>query len=95
MFAEYTVRFDGDEIPAQTVRSGQKVTPVDDPVREGYVFAGWYQDANLTQPWDLEQDKVQSDLTLYAAWDRDTGDEITVEGNDKDFSALRTPGSQE
>ena len=41
MFAEYTVRFDGDEIPAQTVRSGQKVTPVDDPVREGYVFAGW------------------------------------------------------
>ena len=95
MFAEYTVRFDGDEIPAQTVRSGQKVTPVDDPVREGYVFAGWYQDANLTQPWDLEQDKIQSDLTLYAAWDRDTGDEITVEGNDKDFSALRTPGSQE
>lgn len=95
MFAEYTVRFDGDEIPAQTVRSGQKVTPVDDPVREGYVFAGWYQDAALTQPWNLESDKVKSDLTLYAAWDRDTGDEITVEGNDKDFSALRTPGSQE
>lgn len=34
-------------------------------------------------------------LTLYALWDAETSDEIQTSGNDKDFSALRTPGSQE
>ena len=97
LFATYTVSFDvpGQTIPSQTVRSGQKVAPVEVQEPEGYVFEGWYQDENLTQPWNLETDKVRSDMTLYPAWDRDTGDEITVEGNDKDFSDLRTPGSQE
>ena len=40
------------------------------PVREGYIFEGWYKDENLTDPWDSASDKVKSDLTLYAAWDR-------------------------
>lgn len=99
MFAEYTVQFDcgrmGGDIPAQTVKSGQLAQPVQAPTQEGYIFEGWYQDKALTQPWDLEKDKVRSDLTLYASWDRDTGDEMSDSDNDKDFSELKTPGSQE
>ena len=82
------------DLDAVTVKSGQTVSAAD-PSREGYVFDGWYTDANLTEAWDIGTDKVKSDLNLYAAWDRDTGDTIQEPGNDKDFSKLRTPGSQE
>ncbi len=84
---EYIVQFEcgaGSSISAQTVRHGKTISSAEVPTREGYVFEGWYQDANLTKAWDARKDKVQSDLTLYASWDRN-----------KDFSGLRTPGSQE
>ena len=74
--------------------SSAKAIAEETPVREGYVFEGWFKDENLTDPWDAASDKVKSDLTLYAAWDKDTGDSIQEPGNDKDFSRLRTPGSQ-
>ncbi len=38
------------------------------PVREGYVFGGWYYDAELTKPMKLYKDIFTSDLTLYAKW---------------------------
>ena len=72
--------------------SSAKAIAEETPAREGYVFEGWYKDENLTEPWNAASDKVKSDLTLYAAWDRDTGDSIQEPGNDKDFSRLRTPG---
>ena len=97
--AEYTIRFDGSSIGAtyadQTVRSGKTITLSEQPSRDGYLFIGWFQDAGLTQPWDLSKDKVRSDMTLYAGWDKDTGDTVSNPGNDKDFSGLRSPGSQE
>lgn len=97
---QYTVRFEGNyygsqEMASVTVTSGKKLTQVDTPVREGYVFLGWYTDAGLTNAWDLQKDKVKSDMTLYAAWDKDTGDSFAHPTDDKDFSSLRTPGSQE
>ncbi len=95
---EYTVQFEcgaGNAISSQTVRHGKTIDATAAPTREGYVFEGWYQDAGLTKPWDAKKDKVQSELTLYASWDKADGGEISVSGNDKDFSGLRTPGSQE
>lgn len=38
-----------------------------DPVREGFTFAGWYTDENLTEAMDWTLG-VKKDLTLYAAW---------------------------
>ena len=56
------------------VALGDVVTPatVDDPVKEGYVFAGWYEDAAFKTPFDLDafiarQDK--DDITVYARFD--------------------------
>ena len=83
-----------EDLGTVSVSSG-KTLQAETPVREGYVFDGWYTDENLTEAWDTGTDKVKSDMTLYAAWDRDTGDTIQEGGNDKDFSRLRTPGSQE
>ncbi len=90
--AQYTVTFEDGS--TQIISSGKDIDPSAIPAKEGYVFAGWYQDRNLTKPFG-ESDKARSDMTLYAAWDKDTGDTISETGNDKDFSSLRTPGSQE
>ena len=96
---QYTVSFDaksaGVTLDPQTVGSGKKVTAPAEPKKDGYLFLGWFQDAGLTQPWDVSKDKVKSDMTLYAGWDKDTGDTVSNPGNDKDFSGLRSPGSQE
>ena len=96
----YTVSFDGNYYGCEayddvTVDGGRKLEAPADPVREGYVFLGWYQDAAMTVKWDFEKSKVQSDITLYALWDRDTGDAVSEPGGDKDFSTLKTAGSQE
>lgn len=39
-----------------------------DPVKEGYVFSGWYQDDALTLPWDFAT-PLEKGLTLYAKWE--------------------------
>ena len=97
--AEYAVSFDaasaGTAIESQTVRSGKKLTAPAEPAKEGYNFIGWFKDAGLTESFDPAKDKVQGDMTLYAGWDRDTKDAPSNPGGDKDFSSLRTAGSQE
>lgn len=96
----YTVSFEGNyeggqEIADVTVTSGKKLPQLEPPTRDGYVFLGWYTDAGLTTAWDLQKDKVKANMTLYAGWDKDTGDSFATSTDDKDFSSLRTPGSQE
>lgn len=40
------------------------------PVKEGWVFTGWYSDPACTQKWDLEKDTVTGSMTLYAVWQK-------------------------
>ena len=46
---------------------GDKLTKPEDPVKDGYTFAGWYKDSACTQPWDFETG-IPGDMTLYAKW---------------------------
>ena len=66
--ATYTVTFNtdgGSAIEAQTVASGEVVTPPTVPTKEGYTFAGWYlEDA----PYNFET-PVTADITLVAKWE--------------------------
>ena len=39
------------------------------PTEAGYVFTGWYTDAQCTTPWNFGTDIVPDDMTLYAGWD--------------------------
>ena len=51
------------------VKVGSSITkPNPDPTAEGYRFDGWYQDAVCTKAWNFDTDIVQSDITLYAKW---------------------------
>ena len=98
--ADCTVSFDaasaGTEIASQTVKEGEKLTAPAAPVRDGYTFIGWFKDAGLTEGFDPAKDKVESSMTLYAGWDKaDGAGEYASSVSDKDFSSLRTPGSQE
>lgn len=98
--SEYTVTFDtncgaDDMVSSQTVSAGEAIADSERPMRDGYVFLGWFQDAGLTQAWGADKDKVRSDMTLYAGWDKDTGDSITNPENDKEFLDLTSPESQE
>ncbi|MCF0258903.1 MAG: BspA family leucine-rich repeat surface protein [Erysipelotrichaceae bacterium] len=42
------------------------------PVKEGCTFAGWYTDSACTQRANM-QITMESDITLYAAWIKDSG----------------------
>lgn len=38
------------------------------PTRTGYVFGGWYKEANCLNSWDFITSTVTSDTSLYAQW---------------------------
>ena len=40
------------------------------PTKDGYTFAGWYLDAGLTRAFSFVQDMIESDMTLYAKWEK-------------------------
>ena len=66
----HTVTFntgEGSTVDSQVVADGAKATKPADPTRDGYVFAGWYADADLKSPYDFSA-SVTKDLTLYAKW---------------------------
>lgn len=66
----HTVTFntgEGSAVDSQFVADGAKATKPADPTRDGYVFAGWYADADLKSPYDFSA-SVTKDLTLYAKW---------------------------
>ena len=47
--------------------AGDKLTKPEDPVKDGYTFAGWHKDTACTQAWDFN-DGIPGDMTLYAKW---------------------------
>ena len=79
----FTVFFDsngGSSVESQKVTRDGKAERPDDPTREGYNFAGWYRDQELTSEYDFDT-PVTADITLYARWvaaEKMRGD-VTVE----------------
>lgn len=68
----YTVSFDtsgGTEIGSQKLRYGNFVEMPEEPMRQGYTFAGWYYEGHENDTWDFSTDKVGGDLTLIARWE--------------------------
>lgn len=61
------------ELGPLIVASGTLLQPVETPIRAGHRFAGWYKDADFTQPWDFDSDVVNGNMTLFARWVRAGG----------------------
>ncbi|MBO7516028.1 MAG: InlB B-repeat-containing protein, partial [Lachnospiraceae bacterium] len=56
----------GDSIPSERVLDGDYCSRPT-PTREGYVFQGWYTNAELTRYYSGSE--VHENLDLYAKWD--------------------------
>ena len=82
----YTVNFNvdgGSEVAAQTVLNGKGATKPADPTRTGFVFVGWYADAEFKTAYAFGATPVTADTTIYARWIAETvtGKEFTVQLN--------------
>ena len=52
-----------------TVNYGDTVTRPEDPTANNKVFTGWYEDENLTIPFDFDKPiESTENITVYAAW---------------------------
>ena len=68
----YTVTFDsqgGSKIPEKIVDENENLDEkqLEIPEKDGFIFEGWYKEANCINPWNFE-DSVTKDITLYAKW---------------------------
>ncbi|VEU80330.1 InlB B-repeat-containing protein [Haploplasma axanthum] len=55
-----------------------------EPYKENYQFVGWYTDQALTQRYDFDE-KIVSDLVLYAKWNRLLTVTYVIEGDRTDI----------
>ena len=71
----FTITFDsngGSDIAPQNQMYGDLLDVPDDPTREGYEFSGWYLDPACDEMWDEDTDIIETDITLYAGWDKNS-----------------------
>jgi len=61
----------GSTVPAQLVLPDTTVTKPDDPVKELFLFDGWFTESTHVTEWDFEVDVVTANIVLYAKWDFD------------------------
>ena len=72
--ATATVNFDlqGGEgnFPNQIVNVGGYATrPSEEPIKEGFIFLGWYTESQEGQPFDFETLTIYANTTVYAIWE--------------------------
>ncbi len=77
------VKFDNNyagsgETETQSVKLGENAIQPDAPERDGYIFTGWYTDSACGGESYEFSEPVVNDLTLYAGWEEDTGDNVTI-----------------
>ena len=69
----FTITFDskgGADVPSHNQMYGQLLEVPEPPTREGYVFTGWYTDTACYELWDVQEDTIEADMTLYAGWEK-------------------------
>jgi uncharacterized repeat protein (TIGR02543 family) len=68
----YPVAFEtegGSAVDTQQVEAGGLVEKPANPMRSGYIFAGWYQNSGHTIPWIFSSHRVASGgVKIYARW---------------------------
>ena len=69
----FTITFDsrgGTDVPAQNQMYGELLDVPETPTREGYLFTGWYKDYACFEQWNVETETIETDITLYAGWEK-------------------------
>lgn len=70
--SKYEVSFYNDSslIDKKTVKHGKTVVRIDDPVKEGFNFVGWYTEKELINPFNFNN-PITKNISLYAKFSRD------------------------
>ena len=82
----YKVTFisDGKTVYESLFAAGSKLSKPKLAPREDYTFEGWYSDKNFVNAWNFETDVVTANVTLYAKWTTESGNDfiemVFVEG---------------
>lgn len=69
----FAITFDsrgGTDVATVNQMYGELLDEPEAPSREGYLFTGWYTDSGCYEQWDASNDTIQSDMTLYAGWQK-------------------------
>lgn len=87
---KFTVKFmaDGVEVDSKSVVENDFVTLPNDPEKEGYIFLGWFSDAECTQKFNQLATLITADITLYAGWEREIPPTYPVLTHNQDFTTI-------
>ena len=69
---KYVVSFEtygGTKIDSQIVEYKNKAEKPSDPIKEGYIFKGWYKDSDLLVEFDYDT-LITENTTIYAKWEQ-------------------------
>jgi uncharacterized repeat protein (TIGR02543 family) len=64
------VTYGGSPVDDQVIEEGNLVIEPPAPTKEGFLFAAWYSDADLTQEWYFAIATIIETTTLYAKWNK-------------------------
>lgn len=83
MPVKYTVKFDsngGSKIEDQIIVDGNNAIKPKDPIKEGYIFDGWYMDSEFKETFDFKMG-ITKNVTLYAKWTNKITYTVTFDSN--------------
>jgi len=69
----------GSSLPILIARLNDRVTPPSAPEKQGYIFAGWFANGNLTTPYTFPVNMPDTDVMIYAKWNPATNTKVTIE----------------
>ncbi len=81
---------EGTAVNQQTIKYGERITETITTTKTGYNFMGWFRDANFQTEFNLANDTITNNITLYAKWEQI---KYTVKFNV--FGGTPTPANQE
>ena len=77
------------QIDTQIVDKNGKATQPTDPTRNGYIFMGWYTDAEGATKFDFNT-PITENITLYAKWVKDNEDKGNIDKENKNIDNSST-----
>lgn len=80
-----TVKFNsmgGSLVEDEIVENGKTVKEPQAPVKEGFVFKGWYTEKDCINQYNFSS-AITSDITLYAKWEKESNEAPVINANDQ------------